>query len=117
MTRPEPDGSLPLLRFSFNLTANETQHIVQPGETNGCPAISFDSTRNRIRIDFVRRKASANPGIIYQVEFSSDLTHWTTNASLLSTTPIDSIWERVCYEDSVSRSQADARFSRVTVSK
>ena len=56
-----------------------------------------------------------NPGITYQVEFSSDLINWTAGGVLLSTTPIDSTWEQVRFEDFVTSSQASARYCRVTV--
>lgn len=115
MTQPGPDGSLPLLRYAFNLTAAEPQRYLQVGQSNGYPRIWLDAGRDRLGVEFVRRKASSNPGITYQVEFSVDLANWTTNSGLLRTTPIDSIWERVSYEDTVTSRQMNARFCRVTV--
>ena len=56
-----------------------------------------------------------NPGITYQVEFSGNATTWTTNASLIDTTSIDPIWERVRYQDTVTMDQAQSRFCRVKV--
>ncbi|MFA6546102.1 MAG: fibronectin type III domain-containing protein, partial [Limisphaerales bacterium] len=111
----QPDGSRPLLRYAFNLSASEQPHDFQPGETNGYPSIRVDSARNRLCIEFVRRRASTQPGIVYQVEFSPDLVNWSTNATLVSTTPIDSNWERVRYEDVLNLNQASFRYSRVTV--
>ena len=115
MTVRCPDGSLPLLRYAFNLTSDEPQHCLQPGQASGYPSIWLDSVRNRLCVEFVRRKASMNPGITYQVEFSGNLSDWTTNALLISTTPIDSIMERVRFEDTLTQNQAISRFGRVTV--
>jgi hypothetical protein len=115
MTTPSADGSLPLLRFAFNLTADEAERYLAPGETSGYPRIYLDPASDRLSVEFVRRKASTNPGISYQVEFSANLLSWTTNAIPISTTSIDGIWERVCVEDTLSTGQAEARFCRVAV--
>ena len=104
-----------ILQCAFNLTANESQHYLEPGQTGGYPSIWLDSSRSRLCVEFVRRKASMNPGITYQVEFSANFSDWTANATLLSTTAIDSIWERVRYEDTTTLNQAAVRFCRVAV--
>src|SRR5688572_9065404 len=78
-------------------------------------AIWLDSTRNRLCIEFVRRKAAMNPGITYRAQFCNDLWSWQDAAAAVITTSIDSIWERVRYEDSVPATQATARFGRVVV--
>jgi len=115
MTTVGPDGSLPLLRYAFNLTADEPMHTLLPGQDSGSPRIWLDSVRNRLCVEFVRRKAAMNPGIIYEVQFSEGLSNWTTNSTLISTTPLDSVWERVRYEDTVTTDEAMFRFSRVAV--
>jgi len=115
MIAPGADGIVPLLRFAFNLTANEPLHPLPAGGSAGYPTIWVDSTRNRLCVEYVRRKVSMNAGITYQVEFSGNLGNWTISNALVSTTPIDSMWERVRYEDLVLQTQAPARFCRVTV--
>ena len=115
MTTSQPDGSLPLLRYAFNLSADESQHYLQPGQTHGYPRIWLDSARNRLSVEFVRRNDSMNPGITYQVQFCTGLGNWISSGALVSTVPLDAIWERVRYEDVVSRGEAASRFCRVTV--
>jgi hypothetical protein len=116
MTTPNDDGTLPLLRYAFNLNSDEPAKYVAPGQSSGFPAIWLDSTRNRLCIEFVRRKAAMNPGITYRAQFCHDLWSWQDAPAVLTTTPIDSIWERVRYEDAIQANQAPARFGRVIVS-
>jgi hypothetical protein len=111
-----PDGTRPLLRFAFNLTATEPPRTLVPGQsTSGFPAIWFDPARNRLCLEFIRRKASTNPDIIYAVQFSGTLSDWNASGTETSVTSINSIWERVRYEDTVSASQSQTRFCRVAV--
>jgi len=115
MTVPAPDGSRPLLRYAFNLASGEPQRFIGAGQSSGYPAIGLDSTNNRLCVEFVRRKASTNPGITYRVEISEDLSTWTALPKPVSTVEIDPVWERVRYEDVVTPSQAPSRYLRVTV--
>jgi hypothetical protein len=116
MQAPGPDGTRPLLRFAFNLTATEPPRTLVPGQsTSGFPAIWFDPARNRLCLEFIRRKASTNPDIIYAVQFSGTLSDWNASGTETSVTSINSIWERVRYEDTVSASQSQTRFCRVAV--
>ena len=116
MQTPGPDGTRPLLRFAFNLTATEPSRTLVPGQSiSGFPAMWLDAARNRLCVEFVRRKASTNPDIVYDVQFCSILPNWNSAGTETGVTPIDSIWERVRYEDTVSASQAQARFCRVAV--
>jgi hypothetical protein len=118
MTTPNPDGTLPLLRYAFNLNSDEPQRRLRPDETSGFPAIWLDVARNRLCIEFVRRKPSMNPGITYAVQFASDLSNWqSTSGILVETASIDSLWERVRYEDSVTAQPNSARFGRVVVAQ
>ena len=61
MTTPGADGTLPLLRFAFNLSATDPMHVLQ--NSSGYPSIWLNPINKRLTIDFVRRKASMNPGI------------------------------------------------------
>jgi hypothetical protein len=116
MTTANPDGSLPLLRFAFNLTATEDMHPLLGSPPSGYPILWVNGANQRLTVEFIRRKAAMKPGITYQVQFSSDLAAWTTSGNLVSTTPVDSIWERVRYEDSSTTVQSQMRFGRVAVS-
>lgn len=115
MTNRGPDGTMPLMRFAFNLTADEPWRCVEPGGSSGYPRIWLDPAGGRLFVEFARRIASMNPGVVYQVEFASDLSHWSSAPSPASITPVDSIWERVRYEDTLSCSNATARFCRISV--
>ena len=86
MTIPVADGSLPLTRYAFNLTADEPVHYLAPGGTSGYPYFWFDPERSRLCVELIRRKASMNPGITCQVEFGGNLSTWTREATLLSIT-------------------------------
>jgi hypothetical protein len=114
MTVPGADGGLPLLRFAFNLNAIEPMRPLQSSTIAGYPSIRLDSTTQRLTIEFVRRKASMNPEVVYQVMFSSNLVNWTSIDDPVFSTSIDSIWERVRYEDATVG--ASHRFGRVGVS-
>jgi hypothetical protein len=114
MTVPGADGGLPLLRFAFNLNAIEPMRPLQSSTMAGYPSIRLDSTTQRLTIEFVRRKASMNPEVVYQVMFSSNLVNWTSIDDPVFSTSIDSIWERVRYEDATVG--ASHRFGRVGVS-
>ncbi len=116
MQTPGPDGTRPLLRFAFNLTATEPSRTLVPGQSiSGFPAMWLDAARNRLCVEFVRRKASTNPDIVYDVQFCSILPNWNSAGIETRVTSIDSLWERVRHEDTVSASQGQARFCRVAV--
>lgn len=115
MTQRQSDGTMPLLRFAFNLTADEPIRFVQPGGNSGFPRIWLDSPSGHLCVEFVRRKASMNPEIVYQTEYSQDLSQWSALATPVSVTSIDAIWERVRYDDTMSRTSTKARYCRVTV--
>ena len=104
------DGTRPLVRFAFGLTASEPARTLIPGQSaSGFPAIWLDSARDRLCVEFVRRKNSTNPGIAYTVLFGSSLIDWTPGGAQVSAVSIDSIWERVRYEDTITASQAPAQ--------
>ena len=81
----------------------------------GLSAFKTWGRRDRLCVEFVRRKNSTNPGIAYTVLFGSSLIDWTPGGAQVSAVSIDSIWERVRYEDTITASQAPARFCQVTV--
>ena len=92
------------------LTSNRS--ILTPGATTGLPAITVNATPQLV-IQFLRRKATTNPGITYQVETGDhpgnldpiDLSGATIQS-------IDATWERVTITDPAS---GPRRFGRVSV--
>lgn len=115
---PDKDGVNNLLERAFNL--NPTQNGInrlQPGtgtSTSGMPVTSLAA--DRLSIEYVRRKGSSNPGMIYQPIFSSQLespNSWSPTSRLETTSPIDEKWERVIAEDDLSG--APTRFARIRV--
>ncbi|MDB6054921.1 MAG: hypothetical protein JWN25_2444 [Verrucomicrobiales bacterium] len=107
------DGVIPLLRYAFNLNANDSLSVrFQSGSNKGTPAIYLSTDRHSLTAEFVRRKASGKPLIQYSVEFTSDLKTWTSSGVMTSVESIDDTWERVRFEEAAS---GTLRFGRVTV--
>ena len=71
-----------------------------------------------LKVEYVRRKASTNSGLIYEVQFCDNLLStgpgsWTTTVALPIVTSIDDTWERVVILDAVTGTTR--RFGRVKV--
>lgn len=67
-------------------------------------------------MQFIRRKASTNPGLIYTPQFSSTLDGpggWSAALGTETVESIDSEWERVTVEEDASGQPK--RFGRVRV--
>ena len=114
------DGVKNLAKFAFNLTVGQSAVIETVGTgTAGLPAIWLDPDTQRLCVEFVRRKSALNPGVTYTVEFSNDLVTWTPGGTLILTQSIDSIWERVRYQDDISLPNPATlrRFARVIVTQ
>lgn len=106
-----------LVRYAFNLSANDPMAKVTPGTgTAGTPLIFFDKVNGRLCIELVRRRADLHPEIGYHVEFCDKLGLWTPAGTVRSVSPIDSLFERVVWEDEVTRASANSRFGRVRIS-
>lgn len=110
-----PDGSRPILRYAFRLSAQETRRIMDANGDSGYPRMIFDRTRDRLCVQFVRRKPVTQPGITYRVEFSDDFRNWSAGGTLTTSRPIDAVWEKVEFEDSVSGAGRAHRYIRVVV--
>jgi hypothetical protein len=112
-----PDGTRPVLRYAFNLSSEEPPRTYVPGSTlGGFPAVWFDASRNRLIVEFLRRKASTSPGIAYGVQFTTGLSGSPSSGVEVSTSPLDAVWERVRYEDPGQTSPIpSSRFCRATV--
>ena len=121
---PAADSVPNLLKYAFNMMGNglnqasalttPNTNIVGLGGSAGLPLVGVDAS-GRLTITFIRRTASSNPGITYDVEFSDALGTWAVNgAATESLTSIDTNFDRVILTDSVTG--ANKRFVRVRVS-
>ncbi|MEO8616518.1 MAG: hypothetical protein ABI600_15350 [Luteolibacter sp.] len=113
---PDKDGVNNLLERAFNLHPLQSgASPLQPGSgTSGMPVTS--RVAQRLRIEFVRRKSSSYPGMIYEPLFSSGLespTGWSPTSRQETTSFINDQWERVIAEDDLSG--ASNRFARIRV--
>lgn len=116
---PSGDGVANLLKYAFNLAPDagdlETPGVVVLGPAGlaGLPQIGRDGT-GRLTITFIRRKASAHPGVTYTVETGDRLDSLQPLALDGATVEsVDDTWERVTVTDP---NVTDRRFGRVRVS-
>lgn len=123
MLTPANDGVKSLLKFAFNMIgtgvgqestlAKPNRKILVARGIAGLPLLDRDGS-GRLLITYIRRKASASPGVIYLVEYSSTATTWTPNSSAVeNVVSIDTELERVTVTDSIGI--AERRFVRVKV--
>ncbi len=117
---PQNDGVTNLMKYACNLNALAPDvsklTVGGTGETKGLPVRSIAG--GKIRMEFLRCKASTNPGITYNMQFSSGLgaASWS-NLDVSTTsagTSINAEWERVVVDDTVG---GTARFGRLKVSQ
>ncbi|MEX1115072.1 MAG: hypothetical protein WEB53_07470 [Akkermansiaceae bacterium] len=113
---PDKDGVNNLLERAFNL--HPLQSGAGPLEAgsghSGMPVSS--RVADRLRIEYVRRKSSSDPGMTYEPLFSSGLESpaaWSPTSRQETTSSIDGQWERVIAEDDVSG--APNRFARIQI--
>jgi hypothetical protein len=114
------DGVPNLTKFAFNLNVGEQAPTLVAGTgTFGLPATWWDPATGSLFVEFVCRNSALNPGITYTVQFSSDLVNWTDSGTLVQSTAIDTIWQRVRYQDTtpVAAGASHARFARVMVTQ
>ena len=120
----DKDGLLNLLEFAFKLEPQVpgTPVLTTVTGTSGLPRITPTGTgpTQRLRLEYVRQKASSNPGITYVPQFSSTLQGGGTGGWSAITGPetvvsIDTEWERVVVEDTAGTGLQN-RFGRVVVS-
>lgn len=117
MTMIDMDGVPLMIKFAYNLPPRQPMTTLQPGGNSGLPSITFDSARNRLVMEFIRRRHVSKPGISYRAAFTESLQSWNSDGVGISSTPIDNIWERVRCEDFVTVDATIARFGKVTVSR
>lgn len=119
---PDADGSNNLIEYAFNMHPRDssTAAITTGTGISGLPLIQVENVngQDRLTIEFVRRKASTNPQIVYVPEFISDLTsgNWEAGGTTLIT-PVagENDWERVKVTDSLNLTPETRRFGRVRV--
>ncbi len=113
---PDYDGVSNLQEFAFNLDPNmaDTKRLVAGAAgTAGLPVVTTGGN-GRLRMEFIRRKASNNPGVQYKAKFSADLSTWIDLTGTATVTSIDAIWERLLVDDQLP-AITPARFARVEV--
>lgn len=99
LARP-PGGTLTNLEhFAFNIplsgAISSGPSILSNPAISGSPVYSA-TFRNLMNFRFARRTAASQPQVSYTVEYSPDLTHWTTvEENRLAITPLDADWEEV----------------------
>lgn len=117
---PAGDGVANLLKYAFNLApavgdlaVPADRRFVAGAAVSGLPATSLEPVGGALRFEFVRRRASAEPGVVYLPRRSTDLVSWVEPASVPVVAPIDGVWERVVYTESAP--EGGAVFYRVEV--
>jgi len=111
------DGVANLLKYAFNLDRGKPAEILLAGSgTSGLPDIRLDLTTTTLCVEYIRRRAGTAPGIVYNVEFSSDLINWSTPANAAEAVEeIDGVWQRVRFYDPFAPVHGAPRFGRVRV--
>jgi len=122
---PAGDGVQNLLKYAFNmmgtgtaqtsLLATPNSAVLTPTGSAGLPLVDVDGT-GKLRVTYVRRISTSNPGVSYAVEFSDTLANgtWAVNGSATSAvTNIDATLERVVITDNATG--LGKRFIRVRV--
>jgi sugar lactone lactonase YvrE len=117
---PDGDGLINLLEYAFNLEPQMADFsYVNPLGGSGLPVVRLvESLGTReLRMEYIRRRATSNPGISYVAEFSSNLSNdatlgWKAATGTPTVTPIDDTWERVVVRDVTGGAN---RFGRVRV--
>lgn len=96
---PDGDGVANLLEYAFNLepTLADRQVLDSSSNRRGLPLVRVVATPYpHLRVDYIRRKLTTNPGIYCVPQHSTTLgDDWTAFQGALNITSIDSTWERV----------------------
>jgi len=121
---PAGDGVQNLLKYAFNMLGNGTgqgsnlsvanRSVIIANGSAGLPLVDLDA--GKLRVTFVRRISTGNPGVGYAVEFSDTLVNgtWVVNGSATTVvTNIEATFERVVVTDNAT--SANKRFVRTRV--
>ncbi|MBC8011083.1 MAG: putative Ig domain-containing protein [Burkholderiales bacterium] len=122
---PAGDGVPNLLKYAFNMLGSDAGQtpdlstpnaaILAPDGSAGLPFCSLlPAPGSTLQITYIRRKATAYPGVNYTVEWSDTLVAWAADPSATETaTSLDATFERVTATDSAPA--GTRRFVRVKV--
>jgi sugar lactone lactonase YvrE len=117
---PDGDGIVNLIEYAFGMDPWNPTRLDTTTAAGGLPSSSawLDVNGSRLRIEYVRRKASSLPDISYDAEFCSSLDGggqgWDSGIFSEVVFPVDSSsWERVIVED--SQEGQPRRFGRIRV--
>jgi hypothetical protein len=119
----DQDGVTNLAEYAFNQSPLEPSVITleEATGTSGLPSIrTVEAPSGKVlRIEYLRRKASVDPGISYLPQISESLVvdgpeGWRGTTAAEQVTSVDDAWERVVIEEP---SEVPARFARVFVSR
>lgn len=119
----DKDGLLNLLEYAFKLEPGVpgTPVLTTLTGTSGLPVITpvGSGPTQRLRLEYVRMKATFESGINYVPQFSSNLQGggtggWVAAAGPETVESIDTQWERVVIEDTAGTGLSN-RFGRVRV--
>lgn len=116
MQSSSPDGTIPLLRYAFNMSVDDIPSTIAEGGASGFPRIWFDAEREALTVELVCRKAALDPEVRYEVQFSTDLVTWAPAGSAILVESIDAGLERVRWVDDAPADNRPVRFCRVVVS-
>jgi hypothetical protein len=110
------DGIPNLLEFAFNLNPlAPDSHLLGANDLGGLPTavVSRNLGETQLNVVFVRRKGPTAIGLIYSVQFSTDLNTWIDGAAE-QTSSISADFERVSVPDPELKAE-QTRFARVVV--
>lgn len=113
---PDLDRASNLAEFAYNLNPLVSDALpIAPGGTNGLPAARYLAgvAGGVLEVEFPRRKGATAAGLVYTVEFSSNLTAWSAGLAPVVTS-LNADWDRVRVRDAVPGPNA-GRFARVLV--
>ena len=119
---PDQDNLPNLLERAFNLYPLTSDAYILTAEngTSGLPNIRAvgDAGNPHLLIEYIRRTAASNSGLIYTPESCGDPSAqnaWSPVTGPETVTPIDSDWERVVIEEDPGSGQPK-RFGRLKIS-
>ena len=109
---PQPDGLNNMQKFAFNMDPNKSDSRrlrVGSGDLAGLPG--FVRINGKLRLEYIRRKASTNPGITYLPQCTTNLAVWTPFPGAETATPIvgTTVWERVVVDGPAGESRCLGR--------
>jgi hypothetical protein len=120
---PDGDGVVNLLERAFNLSPVQAvgSPLIADVGTAGLPLIRTTQGPGGpvLTIQYIRRKASTNPGLTYTPQISSSLggiDAWSAATGIETAESIDAQWERVTVQESFVAGTSPAAFARVRVS-